>query len=266
MNPDTRVAICCYAGDMHQVVEALGVHLHHECPVVVLSPEDAKAEVNYPGIENRFVGKRAYIGQESLDRQRGHLETLLTFPENHFLINDSDSGMLDPKIPDYLYAEPDIVWSNQIGDGIPEHQAAYPEGFPHIAFQPPYFLSRQTIEAMLSVADDPRCRANPTLPFIDHYMVQLTLAASLPWQRLRGANSFPISINSVAHPNPSREQLRIYAHGLALALNAVRHEGMSVVHSVKDGKTWDKLMEARRQYIAEHPEHAPRATTPPRIR
>src|SRR5258708_5855871 len=119
MNKNTRVAVCCYAGDQHQVIESLGMYLHHACPVVILSPEDSKAEINYPGVVNRFGGKRAYIGQDSLDRQAEHLRLLLEFPENHFLIHDSDSVSLDPKIPDYLYEQPDVVWSNQVTDAIP---------------------------------------------------------------------------------------------------------------------------------------------------
>src|ERR1035437_5005933 len=135
MNEDTRVAVCCYEGDGHQVIEALEFFLHHECPLTVLAPEDSKVDVNYPGVTNVFAGKRAYLGQDSLDRQVLHLKALLQFPENHFLIHDADSVLLDPKIPDYLYAEPDVVWSNQVNDAIPEHQSSFPEGWPHVAFQ-----------------------------------------------------------------------------------------------------------------------------------
>src|ERR1035437_1545947 len=167
MNANTRIAVCCYAGDQVQVIKALDNYLQHGCPVVVLSPEDSPAEIRYPGIENRFAGKRAYIGQDSLDRQREHLKVLLTFPEEYFLVHDADSVCLSAKLPAYLYAEPDFLWSNVVNDGIPEHQPAYPSGFPHIAFQPPYFLSRKTIGGLLAASEG--IQANPVMPFIDHY-------------------------------------------------------------------------------------------------
>jgi hypothetical protein len=237
MNEDTRIAICCYAGDQHQVIKTLGQYLHHRRPVVVLSPEDSKAEIRYPGIENRFAGKRAYIGQESLDRQRLHLQELLKFPENRFLIHDADSVCLSPKIPDYLYAEPDLVWSNLVNDGIPEHQPAYPPGFPHIAFQPPYFLSRRTIEAMLAVAEG--ITANPTMPFIDHYMVQLTLKAGLPYRSFRDGVSCPIS------GDPASAQV---------ATDGVRNGGLIFIHSVKRVEDMTRLLQARNQYLRSHPQ------------
>ena len=250
MNEDTRVAVCCYEGDQHQVIHSLGMYLHHECPLVVLSPEDSKAEIRYPGVENRYGGKRAYIGQDSLDRQREHLKILLTFPENHFLIHDSDSVSLDPKIPDYLYAEPDLVWSNQVFDDIPEHQATFPEGWPHVAFQPPYFLSRKTIEAMLAVAEG--ITASPMMPFIDYYMVQLTATAGLPWKRFLDCVSCPIAIDPVTHPRPTDHELSVYSNGFKIAMDHVRHKGANILHSVKDHRAVQALAEAHRAYLADH--------------
>jgi hypothetical protein len=236
MNEDTRIAVCCYAGDQHQIIKTLGVYLHHQRPVVILSPEDSPAIINYPGIENRTGGKRCYIGQDSLDRQRRHLEILLEFPEKYFLIHDADSMCLEPKIPAYLYEEPDHVWSNIVNDGIPEHQAAYPPGFPHLAFQPPYFLSRATIEKLLSVAGE--IRANPVLPFIDHYMIQLALKFGASYRSFRDGVSCPISWDP-----PSK----------AVALNGVRTEGLIFIHSVKRKEDLDDLLAARADYLRQHP-------------
>lgn len=265
MNEDTRVAVCCYAGDAHQVIQSLGVYLHHECPVVVLSPEDSPADVRYPGVDRRFGGKRAYIGQDSLDRQAEHLRLLLEFPENHFLIHDSDSVCLDPKIPDYLYAEPDVVWSNQVDDAIPEHQSTFEPGWPHVAFQPPYFLSRKTIEAMLAVKDDPRCAASPVMPFIDYYMVQLTMVAGLPWKRMMNCISCPIAIDAVTHPDPTAHEREVYGNGFKIAYRSVRHQGTNILHSVKDHRAVKKLMEAHQEWLAENPNAAPKFFPAPRI-
>jgi hypothetical protein len=225
------------------------MYLHHECPLVILSPEDSKATITYPGVENRYGGKRAYIGQDSLDRQREHLKILLTFPEHNFLIHDSDSVNLDPKIPDYLYDEPDVVWSNQVHDDIPEHQSTFPARWPHVAFQPPYFLSRRTIEAMLAVADG--ITASPVMPFIDFYMLQLTMAAGLPWKRFFDCVSCPIAIDIVAHPVPNEHEIEVYSNGFKIAMNLVRNKGANILHSVKDHRAMKELAEAHRLYLLE---------------
>ena len=227
MNEDTRVGVCCYAGDGDQVLANLGLYLHHGCPVTILSPEDSKVEIQHPGVVNRFGGKRAHVGQDSLDRERRHLEILLEFPEKYFMIHDADSVCLDPKFPDYLYAEPDLVWSNQVNNTLREHQPYFPKGWPHIAFQPPYFLSRKTIEALLAVADDPQCVASPMMPFIDHYMLQLTYTAGLPWKRLVGCVA--------CQPHLARELVR---------------RGVSIFHGIKDTKDMYALLDARRLYLA----------------
>ena len=232
MNRDTRIGVCCYAGDQHQVIKALGQYLHHQCPVVVLSPEDSKAEIRYPGIENRFAGKRAYIGQESLDRQRLHMMELLKFPEKFFLVHDADSVCLSPKIPQYLYDEPGVLWSNVVTDGIPEHQPAYPPGWPHIAFQPPYFMSRQTIEALLAASEGDA--ANPTMPFIDHYIVQLAIKAGHPYKSFRDGVSCPIGPQ--------------WPNEFALVRDAVRNRGAIFLHSIKKVETLSILCADRQDY------------------
>jgi hypothetical protein len=225
MNPDTRVAVCCYAGDASQVAENIDLYLHHECPVVILSPEDSKVEI--PGIDNRSGGLAGHIGGHTLERERRHLEILLSFPEKYFMIHDADSVCLDPEFPAYLYAEPDLVWSNQVNDGIPQHQATFPEGWPHVAFQPPYFLSRKTIEAMLAVADQVVI-SHDMMPFIDYYMVQLTMTAGLPWRRFE---------NCVCCP-PS------------LAMRLVQTNNVSILHGVKSPKDMRALMTARQRHLA----------------
>ena len=246
MNPDTRIAICCYEGDAHQM--RLPLYTHHECPLTILSPTDSRAE--FPGVDCQFGGLRAYIGQPSLDRQVEHLKILLSYPENYFIIHDSDSVCLDPKLPDYLYAEPDIVWSNQVFDNIPEHQEHFPSDWPHVAFQPPYFLSRKTIEAMLAVTDHPFCKASPCMPFIDFFMVQLTMVAGLKWKRFPDCMSFGICADPLKPFDAHRAQM--YSRNTVMALNAVRNNGVQIVHSVKDPKIAEDLYVARRQYLGDH--------------
>lgn len=246
MNPDTRIVICCYEGDAHQM--SLPLYTHHDCPLTILSPEDSRAEI--AGYDCQFAGLKGYIGQVSLDRQIAQLSLLLAFPENHFMIHDSDSVCLDAKLPDYLYAEPDVVWSNQVFDNIPDHQLHIPEGWPKVAFQPPYFLSRKTIEKMLAVSQDPRCKASPMMPFIDFFMVQLTMVAGLPWKRFPDCISFGICGDPLKKLDARQTQQ--YTRNTAMALNAVRNEGVQIIHSVKDPVIAEQLYLARRQYLGDH--------------
>ncbi len=237
MNPDTRVAVCCYAADAAYVIEKLPLYLHHECPVTVLSPADSRADVRYPGIENRFGGKRAYIGQDCLDRMRIHLRMLLDHPESHFLIHDSDSVCLSPKIPDYLYDEPDTLWSNLVHNDLPHQQAGFPEGLPHVAFQPPWFLSRKTISALLDISEG--CTVvNPILPFIDWWMVEMAIKGGLTWKPLLNAMSAPLS-HGLAD---------VTAKGIRLA----REDNLTFVHSVKGGRDVAPFVAAHAEYVRTH--------------
>lgn len=263
MNPDTRVVICCYEGDGHQVAEALDFYLQHGCPVTILSPEDAKVTIDHPGVTCLYGGKAAYIGQDSLDRQAIHLAMCLDTPEKYFLLHDADSVLLDPKIPDYIYAEGDVVWSNQVFDDIPEHQTTFEEGWPHVAFQPPYFLSRETIGKMLAVKDDPRVRATPVMPFIDYYMVQLTMVAGLEWRRFKDCISCPIAID-LRKLHPSARDVETYGMGFKIALTAVGN-GAIVLHSIKNHIAIRKLAAARKAFVEGTPYHEPQDTPAPHV-
>jgi len=229
LNPDTRVAVCCYAGDQNQVVDMLDIYLHHECPVVILSPEDAQVEIS--GVENRFGGERCYIGEKAIIRMRKHLEILLSFPENYFLIHDADSFCLTPIIPKYIYDEPDALWTNIKIDDSPQQQAFYPEGFPHIAFHPPWFLSRKTIEALLAVADD--VTPNQNMLFIDYWLIQLAIKAGIKWRGFPNAISFPTYDPFFA----------------GAAWDAVRYRGTTFVHAVKTREICMQLMHANSLFI-----------------
>jgi hypothetical protein len=232
MNEDTRVAVCCYAGDQDQVLSNLGLYLHHKCPVVVLSPDDSRAEM-VPCVETRFGGERCYIGEKAIDRMRKHLEILLTFPETYFLINDADSFCLTPKIPLYIYAKPDILWTNLKDEDMPPQESAfYPEGFPHIAFHPPWFMSRKTIKKLLAVAD--KITPNPNMLFIDYWLVQLAIEAGLKWR------GFPEAISYPTYDLYFRD----------LAQKAVRERGTTFVHAVKDAKTALSLLIEHHHYAA----------------
>lgn len=260
MNTNTRITVHCYAGDQHQI--HVPAYTHHGCPVTVFSPTDSPAEVS--GVENVHAGLRAYTGQLSLDRQLEHLKIMLTYPEDFFLCHDADSVCLDPIIPRYLYAEPDIVWANQVEDCIPEHQPFF-HGWPNIALQPPYFLSRKTIEAMIDVSTDPRAVASPMMPFIDFYMVQLTMLAGLPWQRFRDCISCPITADPLKRDGLDAKLRAIYDQNTDAVMQSVLHKGAVMLHSVKDPDRVQEFLQARLHFLAGNPDPVPRISRAPRV-
>lgn len=248
LNPDTRVAVCCYQGDQRQVELMLDCNLHHGCPVVILSPEDSPVEILRPGVVNRSAGPNEYTGYKSLARFREHLEILLTFPENFFLINDCDSFCLTPKLPDYLYAEPDLLWTNlKVNDAAVQHPF-FPPGFPRIAFQPPWFFSRNTIKALLSVTD--AVTPNPDMLFIDYWLVQLALQGGIQWKGFPEAISWPMRDASER------------GHFSRSAWECVRYHGTTFVHAIKTREVCDYLLNARKLYETT-PAQAPSPPPPP---
>lgn len=199
MNPNTLVAVSAYAGDLHQVEANLPFYLHHRCPVMILSPSDAPiTHVSRAGVHCRWEGKAGWIGPHTLERQRRFLEILLGTPQEFFLFNDADSICLSAKIPEYLYAEPNVIWSNEVHDTNPG-----PSHLPKLALQPPYFLSRTAIRAMLIAAADPPVSyyagvgPHERLPVptdcIDHWMLQVAHGSGFEHKNFRDGASWETS-------------------------------------------------------------------------
>lgn len=187
-NPNTLIVVHCWQGDQDLVENALGVHLRHLRPILVLSPEDSPVEIDDPHVKNYSAGKRGYFGQDSLDRQRLHLEYLLKQPYEYFLLNDADSMCLSPNLPPYLYLPENrgILWSNEVRDWR-THDTPYPR----LALQPPYFMHRSVIERLLTVADKPEVAAHPITPYIDWYMLALAEEAGVQHATFPDGASFP---------------------------------------------------------------------------
>jgi len=251
---NTLVVVHCWAGDKDMVRNALPVHLAHNGKVLVLSPEDSPVKMRVKGVECRSAGKRGYFGQVSLDRQREHLQMLLEYPQEYFLLNDADSVCLEPLIPAYLYEEKHrgTVWSNEVGEWRP-HISPYPK----MAMQPPYFLHRSSIERMLSVAHLPHVRAHPITPYIDWYMLALCEEAGVKHRTFPDGRSFPawgrgeIAETQALGQEPKHEhdpdgKMR----GDLDMKHHVMNAGTVFVHSVKHKEILDMLLEARAQYIA----------------
>lgn len=168
---ETLIAVCCYQGDAAQVRSQMPSHTRTGHPVVILSPEDSRVVI--PGHINRHAGRAAYIGPESLSRQLHYFEILLGYPHEYFLLHDSDSMMLSAEVPERLYQESEeTIWSNEIEEPRP-HASPYPK----LAFQPPYFLDRDSMARMLNVAG--KVPVHPITPYVDWFMNALSFEAGL---------------------------------------------------------------------------------------
>lgn len=231
-NPDTLVSVHGYAGDVHQVRNAMPYYVHHKCPVVVLSPTDApiiKQNIgSWAGVEYKQAGLRAYIGQASLDRQLEHLKILLTYPQNWFLMNDADSVCLSPRLPDYLYKEPGIFWANIVSDMM--HQRPPEYSLPRVALQPPYFLHRSALEKIVAVA--PGIPAEPQTPFIDWCLMAWALGAGVPWKNFQDHDG-------VSCPTAS------YEPGCLAMEDAIKHHRAVFLHSIKTKEVLVRMAYAR---------------------
>jgi hypothetical protein len=229
LNKDTLVAVCCYRGDQHQVIGALPEYLHHECPVVVFSPKDQPAEI--PGVLNVNVGQACYIGALSLMRQVEHLMWLREQPQNFFLLHDSDSLCLSKEIPEHLYRfSQNTIWSNEIVEPRP-----HPSPYPKLAFQPPYFLSRNVIERMLGAAHKPGC--HEITPYIDWFMNACSAEAGLEHMPFTALEHAPRTEMIFSDSDP----WRILEH-------RIRYYGTSFVHPIKTEEQRNLCRAARKFY------------------
>jgi hypothetical protein len=234
LNEDTLIVVHAYSGDAHQVRKALPQYVHHEQPVLVLSPADAP--VVMPGVEYQAAGLRAYTGQTSLERQREHLNILLERPERYFLLHDSDSVCLEPVLPEYLYASPATVFYNasptkRFVESNGPRAKGWNEKVPW-AFQPPLFFDREALERMLAVSDEAMWTLPGWAKLIDWYFPLMAQLAGLDSKPFPDGISRPIWA--------PYEIARVYA--------MVRTRGFVFLHSVKDPTVLDVMVAAHAEF------------------
>lgn len=229
MNPNTRVAICCYQGDAHQVWSMLPLYLQHECPITVLSPADSPVFV--PGAAGVNItcltgGKKCYIGWDGVERMKRHLRLLLDeSPEKYFLIHDADSLVLPAVLPQEWY-DIEALWSNTIGNNAPDQVRGFAADIPHIAFHPPWFMSRRIAELLLVAGEN--VEPNVYLPFIDYWMVEACVRGGIPYMPMSKGVSVPCS-------NPDCHQQ---------CINMASRDQLTVVHSVKGMEMAQPIVDA----------------------
>jgi hypothetical protein len=211
VNDNTRVVILCCQRDEERVERHLPFHLAHQCPITVLSPSDSEVLIPRaacpggippgfsPGLDCRNAGKRAYIGQDSLDRLRWHLSICLEYPENFFLIHEADSICLNPTIPIELYeeAEKGYAWCNEAVEPRP-----HPTPHRKIAMHFPLFFTRAIIYRILTAPPVP---THPITPYGDWWLTAHCWSANIP------TLSYGVSPRlqyTLVHPVKTEEQLR----------------------------------------------------------
>jgi hypothetical protein len=226
MNEDTRIVVFCYDGDRDLVEQHLPVHLSHRCPVAIMSPFDSPVFIQSPGVDCRNAGKRAYIGQDSINRHRAHLEMCLEYSENYFLLHDADSLCLSPEIPGQLYrgADDGIVWANEVVEFRP-HQTPYPK----IAMQPPYFLTRKTLLKLLAA---PIVPTHPITPYLDWFWTANCWSA--------GVDHAPFS--AIMHP--SKAAPFVTGTPWEILSYSIRHSGNVMMHPIKTREQFDIVCRA----------------------
>lgn len=245
MNPDTLVAVSCYAGDKHRVEHGLSTWLSHERPVVLLSPADATVSVDHPRVTSRSWGKRGVEGQDHLDRWDAYFRMLLEFPQNKFLICDSDSFCLSPKLPDRFYEQPDAFWSYHHPEGRP-HASPYPK----VAYQSPMFISRSNLEKLMQV-DRAKVPAHPITPFQDWYLVALACESGVLCKHNFDGASY-MGWNGAVGQVEGAFQMGPEWRGEDRMIADV-FRGIVLVHSVRHAPVLQHLLWARQQYVMTHP-------------
>jgi len=155
VNDDVLVVVHGYSGDVGWTQEMLGLVLHHERPVLLLSPEDAPAIVDHPKVTCKQGGLRGWQGPEAVHRQIEHWRIALGHDDaDWFLLNDADSFVIEPEIPDYMFEEQDVLWCTPIGHfGNWRGEAGGDNPWPNL--QPPYFAHRRWFDRALEAVDAP---------------------------------------------------------------------------------------------------------------
>lgn len=248
-NKKTITSVFGYAGDVQQVIDFMPFYKHHELPIIFLSPSNAKIE-NLGPYTYRFAGEKAYIGQSSWDRQHLYFKILLEYEFDWYLLNDSDSLVLEPQLPNYLFEDKSIVYGNVVESLIrpncrhfdsatflltgisryiiiPEN---YHDGPPFIAIQPPYFLSRYALEKIVEISAN--LVACPITPHIDWWFPFVCGLAGLTYKTFPNGRSWET----------------ITPLGRSEMIRHVSENGATFLHSIKTLDVCNILAESYKTY------------------
>jgi hypothetical protein len=232
MNPKTLIVACGYAGDGYRIEQHAHCYNHHLQPFVIMSPRDSA--IHIPGVKCFQAGRRAYIGQDSLDRQRFYMQHMAEWPVDWFLMNDSDSFCVSAKIPEQLYHEgSNVLWSNEVTEPRP-HASPYPK----LAFQPPYFFHRNALNKMLKVAES--VKAHEITPYVDWWMNAVCHEAQLAHR----------SFGELEHQSRNPEPYSGSDPWGGLDYR-IRYCGATMMHPIKTIEEFQLCLNARKFYEAQ---------------
>lgn len=242
----TLVSVHCYSGDRNQVEDQLPYHKRLGHNVVVLSPEDAPVEL--PGVECRTGGQAEWCGWKSIRRQFNHMRQLASMPYNWYLMNDSDSLCIQRSVPEYLYGDDGLFWSNTEYNLTTDHsdlskQYRYPRGyhFPHVGFTPPFFMSKAVLNKLLEAEAQFPWDSDPILPAIAWQMMVLAVVAGVPYRTYPTAPGFRSSFAAYRHSDMHSNGFPV--DGAAQMVESVRR-GTVMLHSIKHRKVLDAVSAA----------------------
>lgn len=140
----------------------------HGCRVVISSPRNSACRV--PGAEVVLHGEEGHAGPGSLDRWKEILQWLWDQPYEFYLMHESDSICLRREIPEYLYENYDVFFSNELADNaVPPTQSVYCVA--------PWFFSRRVLNRLLAASKKVKYRP----PYHgDRWVGQLLEAEGIP--------------------------------------------------------------------------------------
>lgn len=221
---DTLTVVHCYEGDKAQVEQFLPFWLHHDTPVLVLSPADSKVRIEQPGVLNGSAGKKGWKGQHTLIRQIRHWKLALKQPQNWFFLNDADSMCLSRELPEYLFSDPYKFWCNVLC-----HEWEHQED-DHPNLNPPYFMNRDVLKALvkeaegLEIPEEPGQDPHDWGQAIDGFYTHLVLnRLQIPYENFPdGATTWP--------------------RGLSEMMEAVERRGARMIHGVKHSSQLNALV------------------------
>lgn len=244
---NTLVVVHCYSGDKAQVEEFLPYWLHHDSPVLILSPADAKVKIEHPEVLNASAGKKGWKGQHTIVRQIRHWKLALKQPQEWFFLNDSDSLCISRDLPDYLYADPYKLWCNVLC-----HEWEHQED-DHPNLNPPYFMHRNVLEALVKEAtNNPELDEAHVTPDHDHSNEtpqDNTSCDMCYWQAIDGLYT-NLVINRLQIPYETfPDGATTWPRGLSEMMEAVERRGARFIHGIKHNSQLNALALSYRAWV-----------------
>jgi len=162
-NPDTLIVIHTYKGNEQRVRDLMPFWQAHQQPVLVLSPAaeldyedengqkhdpktDPSVSFDVPGVTFRSGGYAGWKGSHTIHRQIEHWKIAAEYEQDWYMMYDDDAMCLTARLPEYLFQDTRMFWSNEIGTH-------------YLNYEPPYFFSREVLLMLIAAADDPTSRA-----------------------------------------------------------------------------------------------------------